>query len=365
MFKDNKLRLLMTLAGFERIGEPDDVDAAWMIPSSLTSTALRETATLIGKHRMDPIMYWGENGAVQAEELLRRETAPRSSRAEFDDDSEGLGEEDFLFPAGGPTIRKSTALDELKKRRRKRRRSVSEDEDSPDEELIAARRKARLLADIEKRRKIKSTEFVHDSDDEDDEERDRQFFASEDARRQKQASKNDKAMQINDPLYELLGDPLDDVPSRKRKNNAPASKRRKGTKSSDIEEESSGSNSSGEEAGAGLFLEDEPLIRGASSSPAALPDLDISDPSSSNTPPSSQTDDGLQALDKPRGGGRRPSSAATEPALEGTAELGKGLEGIGLEGGGDGDADEDEDSDVGGRRGQRGRAVVVDDSDDE
>jgi hypothetical protein len=49
MFKDNKLRLLMTLVGFSRLGEHHDPDATWVVPSSLTSTQLQESIDLIRK----------------------------------------------------------------------------------------------------------------------------------------------------------------------------------------------------------------------------------------------------------------------------------------------------------------------------
>ena len=57
MFKDNKLRLLMNLVGFERLGEHHDPDAAWIIPSSLTSIQLQEAIDLIRKFEFDPPTY--------------------------------------------------------------------------------------------------------------------------------------------------------------------------------------------------------------------------------------------------------------------------------------------------------------------
>ena len=199
MFKNNKLRLLMKLASIDRLGD-DEPDAAWIIPSSIPADKLRETAAIIEKHRIDPVTNYGEDG-VSVEDMLRRKSqAPtRRERAEFDDDSDGLGdfmEEDFLFPVGQkPSSNPSAAaLAELKKKRRKRRGSDKELA-SLDEETLRARRKAKLLHDLEKRRKIKSTEFVHDSDD-DDPERDSEFFVQEEDRRKRQASRVAQALTI-------------------------------------------------------------------------------------------------------------------------------------------------------------------------
>ncbi len=192
MFKDNKLRLLMTLAGFERLGIDDEPDTTWIIPSALSASELHETHDAIQKHRNDPVMHYGDEDPMSAEEMLRRK--PSSRRAAYDDDSEGDGvvsdgEEDFIFPGGGGptnTNRKSAALEELKKIRRKRRISCAED--GLDDETREARRKARIEADLEKRRKIKSAQFVVESDEE-DEEADRMFFEKEEERRKTHAAK--------------------------------------------------------------------------------------------------------------------------------------------------------------------------------
>ncbi|KAK4694485.1 replication fork protection complex subunit TIMELESS/Tof1/Swi1, partial [Lecanoromycetidae sp. Uapishka_2] len=199
VFKDAKLRLLMTLSGFERLGIDDEPDASWIIPSSLTSAQLRHTHDIIEQHRMNPIFEYGEDDPMTAEDLLRRKPTDKPKRAEYDDDSEGDGilsdtnmEEEFLFPAGGPTIKPNphkSALDELKKKRRKRHVVSSDGEGGLDDETREARRKAKELADSEKRMKIKSREFVHDSDDDSDEDRDREFFAREEARRKGQGER--------------------------------------------------------------------------------------------------------------------------------------------------------------------------------
>ena len=201
MFKDSKLRLLMTLAGFERLSVEDEPNATWTIPSSLTSAELKHTRETIEQHRNKPVFEYGEDDPMTAEELLRRKPTEKTKRAEYDDDSEGDGivgdnnvEEEFLFPPNQRMSHKS-ALDELKKKRRKRHTVFSGDESELDEATREARRKARELADLEKRRKIKSHDFVRDSDEETDEERDREFFAREEARRKGQGQKIMEALQ--------------------------------------------------------------------------------------------------------------------------------------------------------------------------
>ena len=195
MFKDPKLRLLMTLAGFERLSLEDEPNATWIIPSSLTSAQLKHTRETIEQHRNRPVFEYGEDDPMTAEELLRRKPTEKTKRAEYDDDSEGDGivgdnnvEDEFLFPPNHRMSHKS-ALDELKKKRRKRHTVLSGDEGELDEATREARRKARELADLEKRRKIMSHDFIHDSDEETDEERDREFFAREEARRKGQGQK--------------------------------------------------------------------------------------------------------------------------------------------------------------------------------
>ena len=201
MFKDSNLRLLMALVGFERLSIEDEPNATWIIPSSLTSADLKHTRETIEQHRNKPVFEYGEEDPMTAEELLRRKPTEKPKRAEYDDDSEGDGivsdnnvEEEFLFPPNQRMSHKS-ALDELKKKRRKRHTVLSGDESELDEATRESRRKARELADLEKRRKIKSHDFVRDSDEETDEERDREFFAREEARRKGQGHKIMEALQ--------------------------------------------------------------------------------------------------------------------------------------------------------------------------
>ncbi|KAL8791623.1 MAG: hypothetical protein Q9195_005772 [Heterodermia aff. obscurata] len=201
LFKNAKLRLLLTLAGFERLGIDDEPGTTWILPSGLTARDLHATHDCIDRHRRDPVMQYGDEDPVSAQDLLRRKPA---RRAEFDDDSDGIvpdeeeeeeEEEEFLFPAGGPVDekrRKKDALAELKQKRRKRRHSDDEEEEE-NEATRERRRKARWEADLEKRRKIKSAEFVGDSSEEDSD-ADREFFRMEEERRRGQAGRVREAL---------------------------------------------------------------------------------------------------------------------------------------------------------------------------
>ncbi|RFU35917.1 hypothetical protein B7463_g489, partial [Scytalidium lignicola] len=188
MFKNGHLRLLMTLIGIEHLGE-DDPEAQWFFPSKLTADQIKQALDLIKNAEFNPPSF---DDGKEAADFIRRKSAvpaPRQ-RQNFDDEDDGIDddEEEFLFPAGGPTaLKKSDALKEMKKLRQRRRRvrSEDEDEDSPTEEQLESQREARQLLELEKRRKIKSELFVHDSDDETDEERDRVFFEQEEKQRAK------------------------------------------------------------------------------------------------------------------------------------------------------------------------------------
>lgn len=184
MFKDNKLRLLMTLVGFVKLGANDDPDASWVIPSSLPSAELQEAIDLIRKFEFDPPIY--ENGKGP-EDLLRSKAAATrrtTQRAEFDDDSDGVdhdSEEDRgEYAVDDATSRKPDG--ERKKLKRRRRAHTPVELDDEERE---ARAEARRKKEIEKQAKTKSTMFVHDSDDEDwDADKDAAFFAREQALRE-------------------------------------------------------------------------------------------------------------------------------------------------------------------------------------
>lgn len=238
MFKDAKLRLLMTLSGFESLGVDDEPGATWVIPSSISSADLRHTHDVVEQHRKNPIFEYGEDDPKTPEEMLRRKPAEEAKRAEYDDDSDGDGivsdtnmQEEFLFPPGGPTNKPNphhTALNSLKKKRRKRHTVASDNESGLDDETKEERRRAREKADLEKRWKIKSAEFVKDSDDESDEERDRDFFAREEARRRGQGEKVREALMAGRVSRTVEGEKVKPaVKSKKRKSDAAGSTRRR------------------------------------------------------------------------------------------------------------------------------------------
>lgn len=189
LFKDNKLRLLMTLCGCFRTGESDDPEASWIIPTSVEPSKLEEAVKIINGHEFELPTF--EDGRT-AESFLRSKAAAeraverRVRKAAFDDDSDnGIDyEEEFEFEAGGPTNRKSE-LEKLKKMRKIRRRKEGSDdeEEGLSEEMRKKKRDQRREAELEKRRKIKSEMYVHSSDDATDEERDKEFFAQEEVRR--------------------------------------------------------------------------------------------------------------------------------------------------------------------------------------
>lgn len=179
MFKDNKLRLLMTLVGFMRLGANDDPDATWVIPSSLSSTELQEAVDLIRKFEFDPPIY--EDGKGPEDLLRSKAVAARRStrRADFDDDSDGIdqdSEEDRgEYAVDEPTARKPDSERRKLKRRRRARTPMELDDEEREAKAEARRRK-----EIEKQAKTKSTMFVHDSDDDEwDADKDAAFFARE------------------------------------------------------------------------------------------------------------------------------------------------------------------------------------------
>ncbi|KUJ20178.1 timeless-domain-containing protein [Mollisia scopiformis] len=189
LFKNGHLRLLMKLVGLRRLGEDNDPEASWTVPSSLSADQLKEAQDLISKSEFSPPTF---DDGEEAGDFIRRKSAGTAARkkAVFDDEDDGVDdddEEEFLFPAGGPTaMKKSEALKALKKNRRRRRKEGSEDEGtSLTDEQLEARAEARRLRELEKNRKIKSDLFVHDSDEEADEERDRIFFVQEEKIRER------------------------------------------------------------------------------------------------------------------------------------------------------------------------------------
>ncbi|KAI0525578.1 timeless protein-domain-containing protein [Xylaria bambusicola] len=186
IFKNSHLRLLMKLAGFERLAPTLDEtpESSWIVPAQLSSEQLQDSLDLINKAEFNPPTF--EDGKL-AQDQLRRKTAPRK-KAVFDDDEEGIDDDDddILFPAGGPTNRKAVDdfLDKPKKTRRRRRRS---DAEQLTEEQLEEKARARREREKAKAKRFKSELFVHASDDEsDDGEKWAEFYANEERIRQKQ-----------------------------------------------------------------------------------------------------------------------------------------------------------------------------------
>jgi len=251
IFKDAKLRLLMTLCGFERLGIDDEPGATSIIPSSVSVEDLRLVRGMIEQYRNSPPLVFGED-SLTAEEMLRRKPA-KVRRAGYDDDSEGDGivsdndlDNEFLFPAGGPTNKPNpyrNALETLKKKHRKRHTAASDIDDTLDDETLEARRRAREKADLEKQRKIKSAEFVKDSDDESDEERDRDFFAREEASRRGQGEKVMEALRAGRVTKTVEGESIKPAVLSKKRKGDPAGlkqRRKKRKESSDVSDTDDG-----------------------------------------------------------------------------------------------------------------------------
>ena len=177
MFKDNKLRLLMTLVGFIRIGEEDNPDASWLVPSSLARTDLQQAIDLIRKYEFDPPIY---DDGKRPEDMLRSKAVMErrsARRVDFDDDSDGKDPDSDHgeYAVDSPTTRKIDGGKNVLKRRRRERTPVELDDEEKE-----ARAEVRRKKELEKQRKIKSTIYVHDSDDEEwDEEREKTFYDGE------------------------------------------------------------------------------------------------------------------------------------------------------------------------------------------
>lgn len=185
LFKNGYLRLLLSLLSFQLIGDRDDPDSIWQIPSHLSADQLKQSYDLIIAAEFDPPTF--ADGRTALDMIRRKSAGAARKKAAFDDGDDDLDSEDdglLLFEPGGPTaMKKNDALKKLKKKRRVR--DGSEDAEGPSEEILEARRKARLDREREKNSKIRSELYVHDSDDEDDIEKDRMFFEREEQLRKK------------------------------------------------------------------------------------------------------------------------------------------------------------------------------------
>ncbi|KAI1746249.1 timeless protein [Xylaria scruposa] len=250
IFKNSHLRLLMKLAGFERLAPTLDEtpESAWIVPAHLSSEQLQDSLDLINKAEFDPPTF--EDGKL-AQDQLRRKAAPRK-KAAFDDDEEGIDDDDddILFPAGGPTNRKvaDDFLDKPKKTRRRRRRS---DAEPLTDEQLEEKERSRRERERAKAKRFKSELFVHASDDEsDDDGRWANFYANEERIRQKQSA-------VAASASNNAADPTSSTIAEKRKAETldsddsdndddlimtqdSARRRPNGTKSDDDEEDASG-----------------------------------------------------------------------------------------------------------------------------
>lgn len=200
MFSNAKLRLLMTLVKFERLGVEDLPGASWVIPSTPRAQDLREMKSFIDKY-LEKAMR-GTLGR-DPRELIRRKYGGRKPAdiqdnpdIHFGSDSEGEDEvpDGPLFPPN-PRSRANPVKEPKKKRKRKERNADDEDEDNAvDEETLEERRRARQENTRARLAKIKSDLYVHASDEDTDEEADKEFFLLEEKRRKEQAQRVKKAL---------------------------------------------------------------------------------------------------------------------------------------------------------------------------
>jgi replication fork protection complex subunit Tof1/Swi1 len=337
MVKNARLRLLMRLFGFEQLGFEDSIDTSWIVPSALTSGELGETLSIVEKFEQAP--WASEDPNDSPEDLLRRirHTAKDEDedvrRDAFIDDSEGDDSlEEFMFPDNIRSKSSATnALEQLKEARRKRK---NKSEREPlDEDVAEARRKAKQAAALERRRKIKSELYIHDSDEDMDEEESRAFFAREEENRKRQAERVRRAM--------MLGISDSEVKGKKRKSTGGSETPEKRRKQDDTDDDE-------------LFSDEEvDSVEGDSVlSPQHV--VDTSDEVMEDTPLSSQShqaDDLSATLKEKALKELRQPPAETKPASK--VNLGSA------------DEDEDDEVPVASNRRARYRAGFIVDSDDE
>ncbi|KAI4729499.1 timeless-domain-containing protein [Aureobasidium sp. EXF-10728] len=228
LFKDKFLRLLLKLLSLDRLGENDDPDASWIVPSSIPSSLLFSNLALIRKFEFDLPTF---EGGMAPESLLRSKSASglharadrsaAASAVNSDEEGDTLSDLDAqaaaLFEPGGPT---SLAASHEKPKSRKRLLQRKAPDLSEAERLL--RQKDRDAKEREKDAKIKSALRITDSDDEDDEEKDAAFFALEEQRRRK----------ISGVIRNALLNEVDESAGlkNKRKAKAPKEKTAKGKK---------------------------------------------------------------------------------------------------------------------------------------
>jgi replication fork protection complex subunit Tof1/Swi1 len=221
LFKDNKLRLLLKLIGFERLDLEDIPGATWMLPSSVTSAELKVALEKIQNGERGDTLASYPNAKAPEQYLRRKPNAiiqDDDNHIVLQSDSEGEEsfDENLLFPAGGPTAYTSNRPAKPKKNILRRKQKDVGDEEK------AERAEARRKKELEKRRRIKSDVFIHASDDETDEERDREFYAKEDERRRETGQSIMKAIEAanKDDVRKRKGEPDDTMAGSSRKRRA-------------------------------------------------------------------------------------------------------------------------------------------------
>jgi replication fork protection complex subunit Tof1/Swi1 len=278
MFKNAKLRLLMALVGFERLGIEDEPGATWIIPSSIPGADLDDSLKIVEKAIQDPLAEI--DGYDPRAQIRRKRTEEEDApRADFIDDSEGESnaEEEFLFPLGPRLKSRSEALDELKMKRWRRKRDEDIEGHKLDEEALGARRAAREAAALERRRKIKSEVYIHSSDDESDPEGDKEFFAKEEERRRR----NER--QILDALR--TGKPMDDSTGKSKKRKAEGDSKKQDKRRRQSEDEDEIEIESDEDL---LFISEDSPHRRKSTSSGQADDAETQTPLSSQDQPSDE-----------------------------------------------------------------------------
>lgn len=248
MFSNAKLRLLMTLVKFERLGAEDVPGAAWVIPSAPKAQDLREMKSFIDKY-----FEKAKRGTLGRDprELIRRKYGGGKKSSDnqynpdihFGDDSEGEDEvpDGPLFPPN-PRAAPNPAKKPTKKKKRKERDPDDEDEDdSVDEETLEERRRARLENSRARLAKIKSDLYVHASDEDTDEEGDKEFFLLEEKRRKEQAQRIRHALLTG--MTEDGDGPTNKKGQRKRQTNltrtgeAKSKRQRRGKQTDEVDED--------------------------------------------------------------------------------------------------------------------------------
>lgn len=209
MFKDGKLRLLMTTIGLERLEHNEMSDTDWIIPSTLTSDQLQESLELLKKYTNDPISF--EDGKLSEDFIKRKQKA----RGTFDSDDEEDNQEEYLFEPGGPTEMKPLEK-KLKKLGRKKRIRADAGDGEVSDELANEKRKKRLEREREKLLAIKSDMYVHDSDDESDPEKEMEFLLRE--KMQRESILKDSTGEITSAPLLVVSTDFEQYPiSKKRK----------------------------------------------------------------------------------------------------------------------------------------------------